>query len=502
MAIPNESFNEIAINARVAGKYIETSGSRVNGLVSNHVALLIGQSLASGSANDAELLLVPGTGAAAGEMFGKGANLALMVEAYRQNNTTMTLYAIALPDLVAGVKASVAMTFTGAATESRALAVYVAGVRVFVPVVTDDTPADVAASVAAAITALPNLPVTATATAGVVTFEAKNAGEIGNDIRIQVALRGVMSGEKVPAGISIAVPNSGFLQNGSGNPDIAGALAAIGSQKVNYVGFPWTDGGTLDAISEWLEGQQKAGVENDVKGFTARRGTVSELLTFGTSRNDRFVSTIGTYDAPGPAWMRAARYAGQMSGKLFNHPARPLAGVELVGEMAPPEKSRLEYTDKNTLMFAGITVTDEGRDGKVRLNMPITMYQTNEFGDLSEAYLLVNTVAQLGRIRDELASVLDGIRMQRPILVDDGTPVDDGIPYVTPRSVRASLIAHYDYMVGLGLVEDVDGFAERLEVSKSPTNSYRLNMIYRPDLSNPLYLLAAKIEFELDFRDF
>ncbi|MET4734760.1 phage tail sheath gpL-like [Thalassospira sp. MBR-102] len=502
MAIPNESFNEIAINARVAGKYIETSGSRVNGLVSNHVALLIGQSLASGSANDAELLLVPGTGAAAGEMFGKGANLALMVEAYRQNNTTMTLYAIALPDLVSGVKASVAMTFTGAATESRALAVYVAGVRVFVPVVTDDTPADVAASVAAAITALPNLPVTATATAGVVTFEAKNAGEIGNDIRIQVALRGVMSGEKVPAGISIAVPNSGFLQNGSGNPDIAGALAAIGSQKVNYVGFPWTDGGTLDAISEWFEGQQKAGVENDVKGFTARRGTVSELLTFGTSRNDRFVSTIGTYDAPGPAWMRAARYLGQMSGKLFNHSARPLAGVELVGEMAPPEKSRLEYTDKNTLMFAGVTVTDEGRDGKVRLNMPITMYQTNEFGDLSEAYLLVNTVAQLGRIRDELASVLDGIRMQRPILVDDGTPVDDGIPYVTPRSVRASLIAHYDYMVGLGLVEDVDGFAERLEVSKSPTNSYRLNMIYRPDLSNPLYLLAAKIEFELDFRDF
>jgi phage tail sheath gpL-like len=39
-------------------------------------------------------------------------------------------------------------------------------------------------------------------------------------------------------------------------------------------------------------------------------------------------------------------------------------------------------------------------------------------------------------------------------------------------------------------------------VSKSPTNSYRLNIIYRPDLSNPLYLLAAKIEFELDFRDF
>ena len=503
MSVPNEIFNEIPINTRVAGSYTEIDGSRASGFSANHIALLIGQSLAVGTENNDELVIVPGTGEAAGEMFGKGSNLALMVDAFRQNNTTMTLYAIALADLVAGVKATADLTVTGAASESRALAVYVAGVRVFVSVSVDDTATDIAAAIAAAVTAAADLPVTASAAAAVVTFTAKNAGEVGNDLRIQIALRGIINGEKVPEGVSIAVDDDGFLTGGSGNPDIAGAIAAIGSEKFNYVGFPWNDGATIDAASEWLENNQKAGVELDVKAFTGRRGTLSELVTFGAARNDRFVSMIESYDAPGPVWMRAARYMGQASAKLFNHPARPLFGLELVGEMAPAKSSLFEFSDKNTLQFAGITVTDVGQDGKVRLNMPITMYQTNEFGDESAAYLLVNTVAQLGRLRDELSSVINSrIMAIRPILVDDGTAIDDAVPHVTPRSIKATLVGHYEYLQSFGLVESLEEFERRLQVSKSPNDAFRANVVYQPDLSNPLYVLATKIEFELDFRTY
>jgi len=141
--------------------------------------------------------------------------------------------------------------------------------------------------------------------------------------------------------------------------------------------------------------------------------------------------------------------------------------------------------------------------GKVRLNMPITMYQTNEFGDESAAYLLVNTVAQLGRLRDELSSVINSrIMAIRPILVNDGTEIDDAVPHVTPRSIKATLIGHYEYLQSFGLVESLEEFERRLQVSKSPNDAFRANVVYQPDLSNPLYVLATKIEFELDFRTY
>ena len=503
MTIPNEVYNEIPINTRVAGSYFEIDGSRADGFSANHVALLIGQSLVAGTASDDELVIVPGTGDAAGDMFGKGSNLALMVQAFRQNNSTMTLYALPMADLGAGVKAEGTLTVTGTATENRALALYVAGERISVGVSVDDAAGDIAASIVSAVNAKADLPVSAAAAAGVVTFTAKNAGEVGNDIRVQIALRGILSGEKIPDGVSFAFSDDGFLAGGSGNPDIAGAIAAIGDDKFNYIGFPWADGATLDAASGWLEDQQGAGAEVDVKAFTGRRGTLSELVTFGSARNDRFVTMIESFDAPGPVWMRAARYMGQASAKLFNHPARPLYGVELIGEMAPPKSSHFTFSDKNTLLFAGVTVTDVGADGKVRLNMPITMYQTNQFGDESAAYLLLNTVAQLGRLRDELRSVVNSrIMAQRPVLVNDGTAIDEAVPHVTPRSVKATLIAHYEYLTAFGLVESIEEFEKRLSVSKSPNDAFRLNVIYEPDLSNPLYVFAAKIVFSLDFRNF
>lgn len=503
MSIPNEVFNEIPINTRVAGSYFEIDGSRADGFTANQVALLIGQSLAEGTATNDELVIVPGTGDSSGDLFGKGSNLSLMVKAFRENNDTMTLYALPMADLGAGVKASGTLTVAGTATESRALAVYVAAERVFVGVSVDDTHEDIAAAIAAAVSAKADLPVTAAAAAGVVTFTAKNAGELGNDVRIQVALRGILNGEKVPDGVSIVVSDAGFLTGGSGNPDIAGAIAAIGDEKFNYIGFPWADGATLDAASAWLEDQQSAGAEVDVKAFSGRRGTLSELVTFGSSRNDRFVTMIESFDAPGPVWLRAARYMGQASAKLFNHPARPLYGVELIGEMAPPKSSLFTFSDKNTLLFAGITVTDVGPDGKVRLNMPITMYQTNEFGDESAAYLLVNTVAQLGRLRDEMRSVVNSrIMALRPILVNDGTAIDDAVPHVSPRQIKGTLVSHYEYLQGFGLVESIEEFEKRLTVSKSPNDAFRANVVYEPDLSNPLYVLASKIVFSLDFRNY
>jgi phage tail sheath gpL-like len=64
---------------------------------------------------------------------------------------------------------------------------------------------------------------------------------------------------------------------------------------------------------------------------------------------------------------------------------------------------------------------------------------------------------------------------------------------------KGTLIEHYKTLVALGITENVEEFAKRLVVTKVGT---RLNILYRPDLANPLYTVAAQIRFEIDFSTY
>ena len=80
------------------------------------------------------------------------------------------------------------------------LALYVGGVSVPVNVTSGMTATQAATAVAAAVNANTNLAVTASASSGVVTFTAKNAGLAGNDIDFRLNYYGPQNNEFTPAG--------------------------------------------------------------------------------------------------------------------------------------------------------------------------------------------------------------------------------------------------------------------------------------------------------------
>jgi len=136
------------------------------------------------------------------------------------------------------------------------LNLYIAGEAVPVTMTAAMTVEELADAVVAAITANPDLPITAVKTA--VTFEvvptAKSGGTYGNDISIAFNLG---AGETTQAGITVVITD---MATGAGIPDIQTALDSLGTvDDANENFFTQIiasayglDSTTLDAISAYV----------------------------------------------------------------------------------------------------------------------------------------------------------------------------------------------------------------------------------------------------------
>ncbi|MDA1379749.1 hypothetical protein PCI56_07625 [Plesiomonas shigelloides subsp. oncorhynchi] len=123
--------------------------------------LLLGQMTSSGTASPLQVVEVPVSESAIDSLFGVGSMMALASKRYRKANGYTRTFAIPIADLTEGAAAEGAFTFAGPAVQAGTLYLLVAGQSVQVGVAANATDETIATSVAAAINAKTNLPVTA-----------------------------------------------------------------------------------------------------------------------------------------------------------------------------------------------------------------------------------------------------------------------------------------------------------------------------------------------------
>jgi len=493
------AFTQVPSNTRVPGFYPEVDPSLAGFFQENQVALIIAQKLATGTVAAGVPTLIAGDGSEGMALFGQGSFMAEMIKAFRANNLTNSLWAIALDDNGAGVVATLDATITGPATAAGTLNFYVGDVRVQAAVASADTATVVGDSLVAAITANLDLPVTATNLAGVVTVTCRHKGELGNDIRLQMNVLGANGGEATPAGIAVAIPGDGSLASGVTNPSLAAAISAMADAEYDYIVQPFNDAASRDLMDAELDRRWNA--INQIYGtaYGARTGSLSTLAAAGVLRNNPYTTTCGLFDGASPSYLRAARWGALQARALSNHPARPLHTLKLIGEIAPPVASRFTFSDKQTLLFSGIATLDPDSAGAVRIGRAISEYQLNSVGSPDTAFLDINTAATLTRIIRELRFVVEAaFIVRRCVLVKDSTPIGPGIPFATPSKIEATLNAHYDTLMRQGLVEPVPDGVKLFEVVIA-TDPTRVDIVYRPDLANPLMVVAAKVQFSLQW---
>lgn len=492
-------FPNIPSNARVPLFFADIDPSHANTGSINQRTLIVGQILASGKAtpNVPQLSLGVSDAASAG---GIGSMLHLQTLWYRKRDTAGEVWYLPLADDGAAVAAVGSLNFTHVATANGVLSLYIAGVRVSMPVATTQTTAQLATALAAAINAVPNLPVSA-AVDGVtntkVNITALNAGPCGNDIDLRLNYGGTLAGEATPTGLTTTIV---AMAGGATAPTLSTAFANLGDKAFDFIVFPYTDSTSLDALKAFLNDQTgRWSYAQQLYGgaFIAYRGTQGALTTFGTSRNDQHAACMGFNDSPTPNWLWSANLTGAVAVSLRNDPGLPLQTLAL-DVLAPPVQSRFpQFPDRNNLLYDGISTFTVDDDGTVRIENLITMYQKNAFGQPDNSYLQVETLYTLAFVLRFLRTRVT-TKFARCKLVADGTRIGKANNVVSPQIIKSDQIAAYkeleeDYV----LVQDSSDFAENLDVQIDPSNPSRVNVLWPGTLTGGLRIFALLAQFRL-----
>ena len=487
------SFNQIPINLRTPGQYIEIDNSRaLAGMVGiNQRLLIIGQSLSTGTA-EAETLTRVVSDREADEKFGRGSMLAEMIKAARNVNPYTELWAVALEDDDAADPAAGTIALSGTITGSGTLSVMIGGVRVRTAVAADDTPSEVATNLAAAINAADTLMVTAAAETATVTLTARNAGLVGNEIDIRV---NYYSDDKLPAGLVVAIT---AMAGGTANPDVADAIAVLADQKFDYIVMPYTDSANLTAVEDELESRWGPLAPLDGFAFSAASGTSAELSTLGNTRNSQFVTILGTGKSPTWAPCCAAMYGALAALYLDNDPALPLQTLELMGMLAPAMSERFDQSERNVLLYDGISTFVVNSGGKCLVERAITTYQKNNFGAEDPSYLDLNTMAALAYIRVQVRARISQV-YPRHKLADDDAYVAPGQAIVRPKDIRNELIALFRSMEDAGIVEGLSQFKQDWWWKGTRRTENRVDALIPPDLVGQFRVFAGQVQ--LGFKE-
>jgi len=485
MSIP---FNDIPTTIRVPYVSVEfdSSNAASNGLMPYKV-LVAGQMLA-GIANP--LVPVRITSAAqAATLFGAGSSLAQQCAAFLKVNTTTEMWAIAVVDDPTGVAATGTVTVSGAATESGTLYLYVGGRKIKVGVTSGMQAAAVATAIVAAIGAATDCPCTATANAGVVTLTALHKGEAGNCIDLRLNYYK----ESTPAGLSVVFA---AMHGGTGNPEVAELIAALGDIQYHVICWPWTDASSLVEIKALLT--ERWGPLKQIEGvaIAAATGTHGALGTLGDSQNSKHLVIMHAHGVPSPTWEVSAAVAAAAAFYGNIDPARPFQTLPLPGILAPAEADRFTFSENNLLLFDGISTFYVDADGIVRVQRLITTYKTSPNGADDVAYLDLNTPLTLGYLRYSFRNRIM-TKYPRHKLADDGANYGPEQKIITPKVGKAEAVAWAREMEAMGLMENVDVFAANVICERNTTDRNRLDWYLPPDLVNQFVVGAVQMGFIL-----
>ena len=457
--------------------------------------IAIGQQSVTGTATALTSNRITSDGTA-DQLYGKGSMLAGMLKTLRKANSYTEVWAMGLSDIAAGAAAKSELTVTGPATTAGTLALLVNGVSVQVGVGADDTADTIATAIITAVNKLPDTQVIAAlkaASTTSVTLTTNWKGVTGNamDVRLNY-----YTGEQTPAGVAVAMT---AFTGGTGTPDIAAVVAALGDDWYTDIVFPFNDTQSLNAIRDELLERWGPLQMIEAQLWTAFRGTHAESGTFGETRNDWLISCLGTNIAPQPHWLWAASYGGIAAYYLANDPARPLQTLVLPGILPPAKDVRWDMPERNLLLHDGIATHNVDAGGNVCIEREITMYRVNQYGDADTSYLNVQSPATLGRIRYVIKNRFSNRYPRHKLAGDDVLDLlDPGQPVMTPKIARAELLdIALTELIPAGLVEDFDDYKDTLDVYLDGADKDRLNFICHPNLVNQLRVLAGLIQFKL-----
>lgn len=490
-------FTQIPASFRTFGIYVEHDNSRAIASPPSlqHVALVIAPQLLSiYSEGDVVPIDSPDDGYA---KLGVGSIAGQMCDVFKRNAPQVPLYCAPLDD-ESGTAATGAFTFSGTATESRELPLYIGGRRIAVAVVSGDDAAAVETKAVAAAQAADlaaTLPVTVAADGAgtAMNVTARHDGTFGNQIDLRVAH---YPNERVPAGITVVVtPMSG----GATDPAITDVLNALGPNSVyNTIVHPYIDATNLTSVESDMDARWHGMDTRRGHAFTAAVDTAGNLTTLGSGRNSPH-NTIFGMSGPALPWEIAAAVAA--ADASYSDPAQPRRGTILQGIVGPKESEEFTRTQRDTLLHNGIA-TGTVVGGRILVERLATTYRVNGSSVPDPSYLDVNTLRTSEFVDFGLRSLFSSkyakakIAGPLPGQADFVPRFGPGQIVLTPSVARAEVLGLCGLWVEQGILERKPVGGE-LICQRNASDLGRMDISFSPDYMNQFRGMAIKNAFLL-----
>lgn len=364
-----------------------------------------------------------------------------------------------------GAQAAGEIAFTGSTgVLAGTLWLYIAGDQVPVTITDAMTVEDIADAVVAAITAKPELPVTAAKVALTfeVTITAKTEGTYGNDIDIAFNVgQNVGIDEQLPTGITAAIT---AMTGGSGVPTIQSALDSLGTvDGANEAFFTdvvhgyGQDSTTLNAVRDYVgAGNTFIGLYDKVVhrpfrvlvgDVAAGSGGLSALVALGDGRkSDRANGVVAVPGSANHPAEIAALTIGIMA-KINNNRAEENYVDQVLSGIDPGAKASrwtAEYNDRATAVKAGVSPTTV-KSGAVVLQNVVFFYHPDNVPVTSNGYREMRNISILQNILANVAANFEQEKWQGISIVSDVTKVGN----TTSREKARDTDAVIDDLVAL-----------------------------------------------------
>jgi len=349
------SFSNIPADLKIPLYWVEVDPSRAGIPMIHQPSLLVGimTSGTNGGKATPNVPIAVGTQAQADHNFGPGSELARMFKTFFANNFANEVWGLGVSEPAAAAAATGTITITTPPTEAGTIHLYIAGQHVPINIGASDTATEIAAAIAQEINDAEDLPVTAVAATGTVTVTCTWKGITGNDIRIDQNYYGTIGGEQTPIGLVLTLPTGGHLAGGTGVPDFAPGISALGEKNFEYVALPYSDSTSLNAWEQeyGFEDVGRWGWRRQLYGhiFSAKRDTYANLITFGATRNSGVTSIMAVETtSPSGVFDWVAAYVAKAQRALINDPARPLQTLALNTVKLAPLQDRFDTIELNS----------------------------------------------------------------------------------------------------------------------------------------------------------
>jgi phage tail sheath gpL-like len=426
---------------------------------------------------------------------GKGSMLAEMFRVARANAPAQEIWLGAAED--SGTAEVRTITVSAVPAAGGVGTIQIAGEILQVEIAAGDAVGDVAAALAAAINGYQNrltlaaLPFTATAALGVVTVTARHKGAITATVDISVPAS--LAGNAFTGNVAFAVTTPGV-----GAPDLSGLLAGYGDDAFDWTISPFADDANVgryetlmnDVSGRWAWNRQSYG-----HVFTVKTDTLSGLTTFGLTKDTRHLSTIPQISAGEngtPPWLFLAgvvsRVVPWISDGATGNVSRNQTGLVVQQVLSPRKRSMWlnDYASRDALLTSGVSTFGVNANGDVTVDKIVTMQRTDGAGNVDTTFRDIQAIGQLMYALRRFRARLQAEHGQTAIA--DSNP-GDLLAITTAQDIKATMVATAAAMPGV--LENIQEFAQRLEVRRNGDNPNRVDVYAPLDLINPLDIFAA-----------